>query len=201
MMKNILLALFGLLAFDFQISAQPVLNSFTVSEREGIVYLNWEITQGFTCNGTVIERAPDSIHFEAIGEIDGICGSTTEAVPYDFTDTSPLPNQTNYYRLRLGDAELSPVRKAEVIELGSKGYQVQPNPIRTEGKIYFNNPRQQEHLLQLYDMKATIIAEYQTSTDHFDLNLANFQAGAYLFSIVRKSDDELIVSGKLIAGQ
>ena len=58
--------------------AQTVLNRFAVSENSGRVSLDWQIGAGNTCNGTIILHSIDSVEFNPIGEIVGICGSTTE---------------------------------------------------------------------------------------------------------------------------
>ncbi|PKP02754.1 MAG: hypothetical protein CVU14_02995 [Bacteroidetes bacterium HGW-Bacteroidetes-9] len=58
-----------------------VLNNFTVIKNNGKIYLRWVITSGSTCDGTKIYRSDGQINFTQIGDISGICGSSSSPVP------------------------------------------------------------------------------------------------------------------------
>lgn len=74
------------------------------------VILSWTLDSGSTCNGIVILRASDTVNFVQAGEIQGVCGSSTSATTYTFTDCCPEVNRTMYYRLKLGLNQYSALR-------------------------------------------------------------------------------------------
>lgn len=112
-----------------------ILDNFTAIKNDGKIYLRWVITSGRTCDGTRIYRSGEQIHFTQIGDISGICGSSTSPVPYDFIDENPLKNQRNYYRLESGNNGFSEIVSLESIGFENKGYQVRPNPVITQAQI------------------------------------------------------------------
>ena len=68
------LALLVTLPLQNTLSAQSddILDRFTLSERNGIVQLDWTISKGSTCNGIGILRSVDSVNFDGIGKIAGL---------------------------------------------------------------------------------------------------------------------------------
>lgn len=85
----------------------PYLNTFSATETNGQVYLNWIIASGNTCDGVRVYRSADGIEYNQIGDIGGICGSPYSAVSYEFWDTMPLLNRISYYKLELGNLGFS----------------------------------------------------------------------------------------------
>ncbi len=81
----------------------PIPGNFSLFENNGKVYLNWSIVSGSTCNGIQIYRSTDSVMFTQVGNIPGICGSSSSAISYNFIDDNPVKNKVNYYRLELGN--------------------------------------------------------------------------------------------------
>jgi len=173
-----------------------ILSSFDVFYRDGVVYLDWVISAGNTCNGTKIFRSTNGINFTEIGSIEGICGNPNSPQPFSFVDEDPVENLTNYYRLEMGATGFSEIESVEIIPLNN-GYQVRPNPARDFVKIYFENSDLIEHTLYLYDVNGTFIRSYTTGNAYFDLNVLEFAAGLYLFTI-SDPDREIIVKGKLM---
>ncbi len=180
--------------------SHPILGKFRVSVTDGVVFLSWAIVAGSTCNGIQIYRSTDSITFTQIGAIPGICGSTTFSQPYDFTDNNPAKNKVNYYRLELGGYGFSQTLSVELINLEFGNYQIRPNPITSEGKIYFSNDRKQEYRITLHNLNGAEVFSATTREDFFQINVLSLQSGAYIFNI---SDLENLpfAKGKLLIHQ
>ena len=160
----------------------PILDNFTVFENNGKVYLNWTIISGSTCNGIQIYRSTDSINYIQVGSIAGICGSSSTAVNYNFTDNNPEKNKINYYRLELGSNGSSEILSVEIIDIES-GYQIRPNPVIGKAKIYFDNNTKLQHQLFIYNLNGFQIFSSTTKEDFFELNTETFLTGIYLFTI------------------
>ena len=77
----------------------PQVSKFTVESINGKAYLNWTIDAGGTCNGIRILRSTDSLIFQEVGLLEGVCGSLSFPTNYTYTDESPLVNKVNYYKL------------------------------------------------------------------------------------------------------
>ena len=160
-----------------------ILDNFSVSENNGKVFLNWTITSGSTCNGIQIYRSTDGKQFTQIGSIAGVCGSSSAPKPYDFTDNNPVKNSINCYRLELGGNGSSEILSLEIIDIASGGFQIRPNPITAEAKIYFDNDKKLEHQLTLYNMSGVSVFTTATKESFFLLNSVLLQSGIYLFTI------------------
>ena len=173
----------------------PILGSFSLTESNGSVNINWSILTGNTCDGTRILRSEDGVSFIQIGEIVGICGSSSIEVSYSFVDDSPLKNLKSYYRLELGLSGFSHTLSIEIIEIDNKGYLVWPNPIALEGKIFFNNSKNLTHKLEVYDSDGKKVFETETKERYFAINNSFGSRGYYVFSI---STSEKQVNGSFI---
>lgn len=197
MKKNYLI---GFLLFVSQFAfAQhnPILDNFLIIENNGTVFLHWTIISGSTCNGIQIYRSTDGKQFTQIGSIAGICGSSSAPKPYDFTDTNPINNSRNCYRLELGGNGTSEVLSLEIIDIATGGYQIRPNPVSTNAKIYFDNNRKAEHQFVLYNISGKIVTTITTKQDFFDLNASNLFSGLYFFSITNDNNVEK-AKGKIL---
>jgi len=143
-----LIVLITLLGSFITMKAQHVnLSNFYLIPNNKEVLLFWTIDSGPTCNGITIWHSTDSVNYEEIGHIGGVCGSSSSAIPYNFTDKSPLLNTVNYYKLRLGYAQFTEV-KTVMIKYNEPGkLYVYPNPSIEQTIIEFNNDQMKQHSL------------------------------------------------------
>jgi len=174
----------------------PIDVDLNIGETNGVVQLAWQMRAGQTCNGIDILRSTDGTNFSPIGDIQGVCGSPTEAVNYDFTDNNPQQNSTNYYKLILGLLGESNVVSIEVIDI-SGGFQVRPNPMTDQGRIFFKNDGGEMAVLTVTDLTGKTILERQTRGEVFEMDVRSLQAGTYPFTI-RSANDAVNVKGKLV---
>jgi len=168
---------------------------FNASENNDEVLLKWAISKGETCNGILITRSSDAINFKAIGQIEGVCGSPDFQQPYTFVDTSPLQNTIAYYRLELGISAFSDIISIELVSKNENGYQVRPQPMKTKGKIYFDNSIGDEWSLKVFNINAQLIFEDKTKNDFVELNTSGWSAGLFVFILSSGSSN---IQGKLM---
>lgn len=175
---------------------QTILDHFTVSELNGKLVLNWQITSGKTCNGIQIYRSVNNTEFVQVGEIDGICGSVTRPINYVFNDDNPVKNQLNSYRLELGGYGNSETVSAEIIDVDAKTFQLRPNPISTSAKLLFSNPKKQEATISILSLGGILLNSFATKNNITTINAEGLKQGIYFFNIT--IENQLITSGKFI---
>lgn len=185
------------LQYDINAQSDDILDRFTLTELNGIVQLDWTISKGSTCNGIGITRSVDSINFEPIGKINGVCGSLTEAVSYSFTDPDPIQNRVNYYQLQLGDIGYSPIISREIIDYKDRNYQVRPNPMSGQGQLLFENDKREQFTLSIYQANGSLIAQQTTRSESFDIDLRSYSSGTFYFDL-RDASDRSVASGSIL---
>lgn len=191
------LALMLLKTAKSQNERRGILDNFSIAAHEGIVYLNWLIGAGNFCDGTDVYRSTDSLNFEYLGGISGICGHSTEPSYYRFADKSPLTNQKLFYRLEMGNYGFSKTLHIEIKELTSDNYQLRPNPAKDFIKIYFSNQKSETHQIFVYSSSGTQLIDNKTNSEVFHLDLINLASGFYFFHIKNSFSTEAII-GKFI---
>jgi hypothetical protein len=139
------------------LAAQVELNYFTATATETQVELKWQIKEGNTCNGIVIERLQNG-QFSPLGEIQGVCGSSTAAQSYSFSDIDPLNFNINYYRLVMGGVQFSDTASSFFYQLGNSLVEVHPNPVNQSSVVYIHPSAWEESTLQLVAVNGSIIS-------------------------------------------
>jgi hypothetical protein len=84
--------------------------------------------------------------------------------------------------------------------LEGTGYQVRPNPIIEQGRIYFDNDRSEEHGLTLFSVNGLAIKELTTRSDFFEINTSDLPAGLYIFRIENNQGADK-AAGKLLVAK
>ena len=179
----LLIALFGIQTTGFS-QNEDVVSNLTASEFNGKMLISWSIKQGNTCNGIQILRSTDSINFNPIGSINGICGSTLEEVPYEFTDVAPVKNTINYYRLNMGGIGFSRIVNAEVIDVSANNYLLRPNPISDSTELHFTNNAANTVVFTVFNSQGQIVQSVTTIANKLILRKSDFESGTYFFSLI-----------------
>lgn len=187
----------GALGLSARAQPHPILDDFIALRDGNTVLLKWTISSGSTCNGIRIYRAEDTINYIQVGDIAGVCGSSTSPVPYSFTDLSPIPNKINYYRLELGTQGFSKFVFIEFIVLGNEGYLIRPQPVTDNAVIYFVNPNNAPYTFKVYNEMGQLVQKVEnTKADSFSFNRAGLSSGTYSFTI--ENEDKIKAKGKII---
>ncbi len=173
-----------------------ILGRFIAQEKQGIVYLNWQILAGSTCNGIKLYRSADSINFTEIGRIDGVCGDISVAESYNFTDPNPYPS-INYYQLELGIGNFSEIISIEIIQFDESSYQIRPNPVINFARIYFNNENHDQFSLMLHDITGKKVIDLSTREEYIELSARDLNSGMYIITILNPAGQSF-ESGKII---
>ncbi len=144
-----------------------------------------------------IYRSVDSLRFDVIGEIEGVCGSSSDPVRYNFTDEEPKENRTNYYKIELGGQTQSNIVSVHFIRLADAGYLLAPNPVKKESRLFYFNDKSELHHLHIYSLSGKEINGYQSKKNYFDLDFGTAENGIYIFQIV-DSRFKIITEGYIV---
>ena len=187
--------LFIAILISFLSKAQDqLLTSFNGQQIEDHIHLAFTVKGGVQCFGTEVQRGIDSIHFETIGVIPGICGNANFDVSYTFEDTLPVPNEFNYYRISFGQ-----LGNSYTIKLKFTYYQddfvIVPNPGNGSLTILFSNFNHQPHTFSLINLNGTILKEAGTTGNEVFIDKSSLPSGIYLIRISR--ENELLSTQKI----
>jgi len=176
---------------------EAVVSSLHLSSLNNKVLLTWSINQGFTCNGVDILRSSNGVDFETIGSISGVCGSSSESTPYEFTDQSPVANKLNYYRLSMGGIGFSIVDSIQLVAFNNAGFQLRNNPINENSILYFKNDNSNQFELLIYSFNGLVVHSEKSIENHFSLGALKLDLGTYFFNL--NSSQESIVGTFVVA--
>lgn len=176
---------------------ENLLDNFQASEINGKVFLTWTMKSGNTCQGIEILRSIDTVNFEIIGTVEGVCGSLTEAKHYSFTDYHPVWNAVNTYKLNLGGEGFSQTVSVELIDVSEKGYVIAPHPISNISKVHFKNDSGSLITLRIYSLNGDLIKIETSYLNYIEVKSGSLTKGEFLFSLSSESSTEMIY-GKLI---
>lgn len=189
------LFLSGIYAFA---QKHPILDRLDIFEANGKVYVSCVISAGNTCNGIDLLRSTDSLNYEPVGHVGGVCGSSSEPVSYIIIDDNPPKNKTLHYKLNLGGYGYTESISIKIIDTREFGFQIRPNPANEKATIYFENRNQGlTYNLSLFDNNGINISFLSTTTNFFEINTLTFPSGIYTF-IISRDTGEPAVSGKLL---
>lgn len=171
----------------------PILRSFSAIKQPNGVNLKWVIKGGQQCQGTKVYRANESLLFEEINHVEGICGDFTEDETYTYFDDSPESNTYNYYRLEMGFQGFTDTVTVFFEDFGSDNYLLLTENDRF--RILFSNDLNKEATIKVFDLNGKILREEKTLRNDIEIDPAGLRAGVYLFRISGVS--EVDITGKL----
>ena len=173
-----------------------IVSSFSGTQLDQTIFLSFTLEAGQTCNGVIIERSSDSISFAQIGDIPGVCGSSTEPVSYSYTDSFPLNNANNFYRLAPGNFEWSDIIKIYFDANTNAELLIKPNPFYTSAIVKFKNPTGRTVEWLIYNSNGKKVREGNTKEQSFTLLRNNLASGLYILHLA--IDNRAIQKTKLI---
>jgi hypothetical protein len=165
---------------------------FIAAANKNKVYLQWTILSGNTCNGMLIFRSADNIHFNQIDEIFGVCGSEDSAQTFQYTDEQPEINKTNFYKIQFGFSGNTISQSVFVLAQG--GVTLLPNPASSSAQLYFDNSQGQLTTFALYDISGRMLQSMETKNNQVEIDLQGIPAGLYGYLLTLPS---LIYKGTL----
>lgn len=196
MKKYLIIALF-IVCYRGMFSQTVTLSSFKILTDDKKVYLDWVLASGSTCNGMKIFRSLDTINFVEIGDIAGVCGSSSAPVSYDFTDEAPLINQTMYYKIRLGFSQFSETKTIYLKSNLGMNTLVKPNPTKGEVEVEFTNNTNSSFNFKLFSSNGTLVySQEDIKGNSIKLNVSTFAVGQYSFLLINTDGDKY--DGKIV---
>ncbi len=173
----------------------PIVNFLNAEIISDEVIINWEIQGGSTCNGIDVLHSTDSLlNYSSIESLSGVCGDPVNPYRYTVTHEAPVSNSWNYYKLVIGtQGESTPV-KAFFVSLGADGYILFPNPVKEEGKLYFNNYNNQIYTFSVYNLSGKQLNQKEVAGSEISLANLKLNPGFYLFKLIGENGNE--VSGR-----
>lgn len=182
-LRSFFTVLYALFFVSSSVGQTGILASFQVQPIQEEVVLNWTIKKGQTCFGTTILRSTDSIHFESIGKIEGICGDEATAASYTFIDTDPIKGAKSYYRLELGNDNPSHILTAILRDFGTQKVLIYPMPANEVMNVILLDGERQPNTAIMVDLygKIHLVATFQSNSVSFPM--ANLPIGQYTLII------------------
>ena len=172
----------------------PLLQDFSGYQQGNKVFLRWTFRSGSLCEGTRIERSQDGIIFNEIGEIPGICGRPDVAFTYTFSDSTPLVNTINIYRLELGSAGFTSNLHIEYLVVHNVGYSLHSTGNDVELLIPY--PPARSGFAQVYTITGKLIEEFGFIDRRLLLTGNISQSGIYIFCL--QYENGVVLNGKFI---
>lgn len=167
------------------VKAQHInLSNFYLIPNNKEVLMYWTIDSGPTCNGITVWHSTDSLNYEEIGNIGGVCGSSSSAIPYNFTHTSPTLNSTNYYKLRLGYTQFSEIKTITIKYTEPGKLYVYPNPTADKTIIEFNNDHLDRYSVIISNNIGNAIYKEEDITEgRIQINTTGWNSGTYFITV------------------
>lgn len=165
--------------------------SFTASENENIIQLNWQTAEEINTSHFNIQRSVDGIHFSSIGNINAKGGSS-QTNSYSYTDIADkIIGDKAYYRLQMFDkdgkftySKIVPV----TLELFAGKIKVYPNPVKDQLYILFNMQNATKAELRITDAAGKTIHTQRLTTAQSNnaasVNVSSLKQGVYYLQII-----------------
>ncbi len=168
-----------------QIAAQehPFLSEFKLSEADDAVKVEWTMVAGGTCVGTAILRSLDSLAFQPVGYIDGICGNIIDPVSYQFVDNTAPELSTLFYRLELGSSGSSSIKKIELQRLHSVAHRFQPSSVSDQGEILLNVDPEIPVQIDLFNAVGKQIGQVNGRGGRHGIEVRGWDQGLYIYQV------------------
>lgn len=183
-----------LISSNFIYTQNITLDKFSISELDGKVYADITLGAGNTCNGIKLLRATDTINFQEIASIEGVCGNSSTSTIYNLIDENPIFNAINFYKVLFGIDNYSETYEILILE---NNYQMWPNPISSNGTLYFRNPLSSLCEFYLFKLTGEQLLTMVTNDNKLLLNLHEIPSGTYLFKLL-ETNTKSEFSGKIV---
>lgn len=170
----------------------PFIASYTLTEFDGGIRLDWTIQGGSTCNGQDVERSTDGVTFTNVHRIEGICGDPSVAVPFNWFDPAPLEFTTIYYRVKLGFDGYTSIKSVVFDQLTTSDQRFFPSPMTGEATLVVNVGSRATIDLRIWTSNGALLLEHiGASGPTVSISMPDAPAGVYFYRA--ESDGHLFV--------
>jgi len=148
--------------------------------------LQWVIDSIGANDYFVVEHGKDSSHFETVGVLKRIAGTTQ----YDIIDNNPA-NGINYYRIKSTDSigQVFYSNTLQVRSVGNEGFKFYPNPVDKLLIIEINHVAD----LQIVNSAGAILVNMQLHGGMQVINVSSLEKGEYVLRIADKENNRIVI--------
>lgn len=144
------------------------------------------LSAGYTCNGILITRSTDSLQFETVGLIGGVCGDSAASVSYSFTDSFPPTNQRLFYQLLLGGRLATDTRQVVVYDFDRRPLWVVPNPATHLIEVRFDAAPGSTETFILFDAQAKALQQFEIEDGLAQIAVSQLMPGMYVLQSTKR---------------
>jgi hypothetical protein len=209
-----ILILYSLLLFSaaraeaqaFAQNGEPVTSTPTNQPRfyaypdNNAVILRWTAGNERSVDRYVIERSPDSSHFDPIREVTGrgVIDGTGDST-YEDADSYPLTSPY-FYRIRTvfkdGNSIVSPIVRVDTNPRHTPI--LKPTVLHLGGTLRMDNLLEDQPLtVNIFSTSGALLGSYLVNGNTFDINTTTFGKGIFIYRISNKRN-ALIDAGKIM---
>lgn len=172
-------------------------SGFILGQYNKSILVNWTIDSGSSCNGITIYRSDDSLVYEEIGSIAGVCGNSSEPTHYNFTDKEPLLNKTNYYRLKFGNGQISETRSLHFTYVEPNDIIIRPNPAKDNIILELNKDQNSNFMIRIIHEDGHVVVSHDNLFgETIFLDVSYLTSGSYILELIYENDK--IIREKLV---
>lgn len=170
------------------LSAQsPIIQGFRAQQVGADVQLNWFIPKGLSCIDMQVQRSQDSLNFQTLSTVFGICGSDNSDSPYDYTDSEHQPGAHRYwYRIYASNGTVV----SEWISLPYRSFVpgvllLPSNPLIGDGMASFTHLSAEPLMLRWLNSTGQVLEELEPSASgQFLLQRKGRESGLYFLQVL-----------------
>lgn len=178
--------------------AQQFFDLFQLAQKNQKVLISMVVKAGNTCNGLIFYRSIDSLNFEPIGDIGGVCGDLSSPVAYSFLDNQPPLNHTLYYKVEIPGYGFSNVLSIFISEATLGSFLVSPNPVvNHQTNLLFTGTDLPKLKGEIYNQLGQLITQFSILEAKQALEVADLPSGVYYF-VIYTADNQFLEIIKMI---
>lgn len=153
------------------------LSSFTASEKQNSVLLNWQTASESNNSYFAIERSNNNSNFKEVGKVNSK-GNSSQTQQYSFEDYTPV-NGANYYRLKQVNKDGSSTTSKTVLMDFSKAaiIRLYPNPVKNI--ITIEGLTGKKTTVSIIDLNGRVLTTTSTNDATYTWNIKALPQGTY----------------------
>lgn len=176
--------------FSFIIVGLPLASQSQVIDRfkanitdDQSVLLGWTVLSGKTCSDMGLEFTDESLNFQSLHFIAGICGSDAEDLSYSFEHTDNLSGNL-FYRIRFNFDEFSDTISILAPVKQSSSLWIYPQPANRQMNVQLNSESLQSTELFIFEPGGRIHFQSNLNGQNpIPLDVSSLKPGYYILKL------------------
>ncbi len=191
------LLLFLIVFSGYTITAQSVFTDLHAAQFGDSILIDWTLKGGSTCYDMQLMRSDDSIAFESLYAVGGVCGGTEDQY-YSFVDHSGLISGTTYfYKVEASGGTISgETLQITFIDAGKFKLYLYPNPVDGRLTVTVDNRFNPSFLVELYSVQGNLLMRSIENQNLFSIDLGHLAGSPCMLMIT--TEDGAVFEGQVI---